>query len=111
MDLDQIQKHQLKQACKDFKALIKTDDVCALASLHNGHKPCHIFAEPRSGSYNVCFFVEFPASDDEQTPLQRWTARFPMPTVHDPIQKLKSEVATIKCVDLSAPIQRSLDHR
>ncbi|KAI9755386.1 MAG: hypothetical protein M4579_004315 [Chaenotheca gracillima] len=108
MDLDWIQKHRVKQQCADFIASIQTDQVCALASSYNSNRPCHIFAEPQTGSYNVCFFVEFDAQDgreeEESAPCQRWIARFPMPSVHDPVRKLKSEIATMKYVTQNTTI-------
>ncbi|KAI9823881.1 MAG: hypothetical protein M1832_002198 [Thelocarpon impressellum] len=90
----------MKLSCEDFKAGIEPDNVCALASAYRG-QPCHIFAQDRSGSYNVCFFVELDPSPAESPPPaepERWVVRFPLPSVHDAREKLSGEVATMKHV-------------
>ncbi|KAI9827433.1 MAG: hypothetical protein M1832_004782 [Thelocarpon impressellum] len=79
MDVDRIYRHRVKQSCEEFKAKIQPDDVSALASAYLG-RPCHIFAQHKSGSYN------------------RWVVRFPLPSVHDAREKLSSEVATMRHV-------------
>lgn len=69
--------------------------VLKLASSHNMQRRCTEFRECEFGSFNVCFFVEFP-SDGKQ-----WVVRFPIcPVQHEPWQKLQSEIATMECVIL-----------
>lgn len=76
------------------KAFIDSIDpiaVCGLASRHNNSKPCRIFQDAASGSYNVCFFVEFV---DENT---KWVVRIPLePSIHNVWDKIQSEVATMR---------------
>lgn len=42
-----------------FVRAIKEGDVCRLASSYHNNDPCHFFKPPKTGSYNVCYFVEF----------------------------------------------------
>lgn len=102
MDVDHLEKNRIKQECQQFIAGIQTANVCALASRYNANRACTTFAEPKHGSYNVCFFVDFGGDnhgDGDDKPTQRWVVRFPLPSVHDVIGKLRSEVATMKLVD------------
>ncbi len=72
---------------------IRKEDVFKLASSYNVGRDCYEFREPEHGSFNVCFFVEFP-SDGKQ-----WVVRFPIcPVLHEPWRKLQSEIATMECV-------------
>jgi hypothetical protein len=96
MDADRLQRHHIKTLRADFIASIDRDDICSLASLHNHNRPCHIAGKPLSGSFNVCFPVEFSTGDKGIGDTQKWVARFPLPSVHDVKEKLRSEVATMK---------------
>lgn len=81
-----------------YNRAIRKEDVLKLASSHNHGKECTEFRERDNGSFNVCFFVEFPSDG------QKWVVRFPIcPVLHEPWQKLQCEVATIEYV-----IQRQL---
>ena len=75
---------------------IDPDAVCRLASQHRGSMPCRMFhgaaggKERANGSFNVCYFVEFPDST-------RWVVRIPIvPAIQDVWAKLQSEVATMR---------------
>lgn len=86
---------QRKQA---FLDAIDPEAVCRLTSGLNNGKPCHIFRESTSGSFNVCFFVEF-------TPETKWVVRIPIkPALYDPWTKLQSEVATMRYVEAKTTI-------
>ncbi|KAI9797635.1 MAG: hypothetical protein M1825_005733 [Sarcosagium campestre] len=108
-DADQIHRYRLKQDCKAFRASISDEDVCRLASAYHDDRPCHVFQEPQSGSYNVCFFVEFDAAAEGLDP-QRWAVRFPLPSVHNAREKLASEVATMRYVATKTSIPILRDH-
>ncbi|KAK7429752.1 hypothetical protein QQZ08_003778 [Neonectria magnoliae] len=69
---------------------IDQDAVRALASRHNDEEPSRILASD-SGSFNVCFFIEFPNSHT------RWVVRIPIePVIYDVWTKLQSEVVTMR---------------
>lgn len=71
---------------------IQEEDVIKLASHHNYGRECTV-RRRANGSFNVCFFVEFPSDG------QKWVVRFPIcPVLHEPWQKLRSEVATMEYV-------------
>ncbi|KAM5344703.1 hypothetical protein ACJ41O_010565 [Fusarium nematophilum] len=81
---------QRNQARRAFVESLDPDAVCALASGYNGGRPCKVVRHD-SGSFNVCFFVEF----DEDAP--GWIVRVPIePALDDPWDKLMSEVTTIQ---------------
>ncbi|EXL67384.1 hypothetical protein FOPG_16490 [Fusarium oxysporum f. sp. conglutinans race 2 54008] len=83
------QLHSQKQAFIDS---IDHDAVCRLASRYNNEESCHIF-DSKHGSFNACFFVEFPSSGT------RWVVRIPIdPVVNEIWTKLQSEVATMRYV-------------
>lgn len=70
---------------------IATVDVCALASHYYGGETCAEFREPKRGSYNICYFVEFPVD------RARWVVRFPLtPVLHDVRRKLQCEISTME---------------
>lgn len=78
---------------KAFIDLIDPDAVCHLASQHRGLMPCHMFQDAANGSFNVCYFVEFPNDG------ARWVMRFPIaPAIQDVWAKLQSEIATMRWV-------------
>ncbi|KAK0721847.1 hypothetical protein B0T26DRAFT_700441 [Lasiosphaeria miniovina] len=81
---------QIEGALKAFIDSIDPDAVCSLASLHNSSKNCRMFRDAASGSYNVCYFVEF----DDGT---QWVVRIPLePCISNVWDKVQSEVATIR---------------
>ncbi|RYC77892.1 hypothetical protein BFJ63_vAg19234 [Fusarium oxysporum f. sp. narcissi] len=83
------QLHSQKQAFIDS---IDHDAVCRLASRYNNEELCHIF-DSKHGSFNACFFVEFPSSGT------RWVVRIPIdPVVGEVWTKLQSEVATMRYI-------------
>lgn len=70
---------------------IQAEAVLKLASSHNRGRDCIEFRERAHGSFNVCFFVEFPSDGT------KWVVRFPIcPVIHDPWRKLQAEVATME---------------
>lgn len=72
--------------------------VCALASQHNNGKACRVVKRD-SGSFNVCFFVDFHQDGP------KWIVRIPIePALENPRDKLLSEVATIQSVLISLPL-------
>ncbi len=77
---------------KAFINSINPDAVCRLASRHRGSAPCRLFRDATNGSFNVCYFVEFPDKDGA-----RWVVRIPIaPAIQDVGAKLRSEVATMR---------------
>lgn len=71
--------------------LIQQCDVLRLASDHNNGRNCREFKSSEHGSFNVCFFVEFPATSE------RWVLRFPICTVlFEPLSNLKRELAVMR---------------
>ena len=85
---------QTERRRKDFIGSIDPGAVCRLATRHHGSMPCRMFrTEPASGSFNVCYFVEFPSDGT------RWVVRVPIaPVIQDVWAKLQSEVATMRYV-------------
>jgi len=80
-----------------FIASIGHDDVRLLAaSCHDGDT-CIFFKPPIRGSYNICYFVQFPSRNKDEDG-DKWVVRVPL----DPCltfggrSKLKSEVATMQ---------------
>ena len=75
----------------EFIEMVKKMDITKLASYHNHGKLCEQFREPESGSFNVCFFVQY-IPDGEKRVL-----RFPLvPVLHNPYDNLLSELATME---------------
>lgn len=60
---DAIVEHRVKEARDRFVDAISPTAVCDLASSHHNGDPCTIFRPAERGSFNVCFFVEFPPSN------------------------------------------------
>lgn len=87
-----VSRLQKQQLVDRFTEAIDPQAVASLASRYNGGKPCKVTGRS-SGSYNLCFFVDFEDGS------ARWVVRIPIePQVHDPWTKLLSEVATIRQV-------------
>lgn len=85
--LTQEQRDSKRQAFIDS---IDQDAIRALASKHNDEEPCRIL-NSASGSFNVCFFIEFLNSHT------RWVVRIPIePVIYDAWTKLQSEVVTMR---------------
>ncbi|KHN93712.1 phosphotransferase enzyme family protein [Metarhizium album ARSEF 1941] len=98
---------EIDDQCQEFIDSVDEDEVCALASLYNNQKPCRIASRPASGSFNVCFFVEF------FTENKTWVVRVPIePAIKDTWAKVQSEVATMQYVQrhTSIPIPRIYAH-
>jgi hypothetical protein len=75
---------------KEFVESISKDAVCDLASRRRHGKPCRI-SDVANGSFNACFFVEFP--DDGI----RWIVRISVDcAIHNAWAKLQSEVASLR---------------
>ncbi|KAJ3483629.1 hypothetical protein NLG97_g7262 [Lecanicillium saksenae] len=91
----------------EYVRSINVHDVCALASYYRNGKPCVEFREQKRGSYNVCYFLEFPEDH------MRWVVRFPLtPILQDVRRKLDCEVATLEFIAsrTSIPIPRVHAH-
>ncbi|PNY23580.1 Aminoglycoside phosphotransferase [Tolypocladium capitatum] len=82
---------------------IEIADVCKLASNNNMMKVCHEFRQHEHGSFNVCFFLEFPSDG------KKWVVRFPIgPVLHGAWRKLQSEISTMEYIkrNTTIPIPR-----
>ncbi|KAI7772413.1 hypothetical protein LZL87_007774 [Fusarium oxysporum] len=78
------------QARRAFIESLDLSAICALASKYNNDRSCRV-VNKASGSFNVCFFVEFSADEP------KWVVRIPIePAVNNPWDKLLSEVTTIQ---------------
>ncbi|KAI1496264.1 phosphotransferase enzyme family protein [Biscogniauxia marginata] len=89
---------QYNQVRKTFIESLDSDAVCALASRFNNSKPCQV-VNKGSGSFNVCFFVEF----DQDGP--KWIVRVPIePALDNPWDKLLSEVTTMQYLERNTRI-------
>lgn len=87
-----LTKEQIEHSIQEFIDSIDKEAVCALASKHNGGKPCRI-TDQQHGSFNICFFILFP---DENV---SWVLRIPLePVVCNPWIKVVSEVTTTRFV-------------
>lgn len=85
-------------ARRDFIDSLDTNAVCALASQHYSGKACRVVKKD-SGSFNVCFFVEFYQDGP------KWIVRIPIePALDNPWDKLLSEVATIQYLERNTRI-------
>lgn len=86
---------QLQEAKTKFLDAICPEAVCRLASrYHHASRPCRVFGEAASGSFNACFFVEL---DDEFK--TQWNVRVAVgPALVDAWAKVQSEVATMRYV-------------
>jgi len=84
---------QRKSRRNEFINSIDPEAVCQLATRHHDRSmSCRMFrTEPACGSFNVCYFVEFPSDGT------RWVVRIPIaPVTQDVWAKLQSEVATMQ---------------
>lgn len=82
---------QREQRRDDFIASINKDAVAALASRFHNNERCIVSPDVKHGSYNVCYFVTFPADGTE------WVVRIPIsPLISDVWAKVQSEVATMQ---------------
>ncbi|KAH7158283.1 hypothetical protein DER46DRAFT_484564, partial [Fusarium sp. MPI-SDFR-AT-0072] len=78
------------QARRAFIESLDLSAICALASKYNNNKSYRV-VNKASGSFNVCFFVEFATNEPH------WAIRVPVePAVNNPWDKLLSEVTTIQ---------------
>ena len=96
--MDQICRRLVDDATDAFIASIDRSNICDLASaFHPKRKLCRVFCDLRKGSYNICFPIVF-LSDEGDTD-ERWVIRIPL-TPHLAFQeeKMRSEIATMKCV-------------
>ncbi|GAB1311844.1 hypothetical protein MFIFM68171_02054 [Madurella fahalii] len=74
-------------------ASIPEHQVLALASSHRNATPCDFFDKPKRGSFNICFFVQFPDG-------VKWVVRVPLAPclAFGGRSKLESEVAAMRVV-------------
>ena len=80
-----------------FIASIHDEDICRLAASHHNGDTCTFFKPPTRGSYNICYFVQFPSASIEGDG-DRWVVRVPLAPclAFGGKSKLESEVATMQ---------------
>ncbi|KAL5583750.1 hypothetical protein FOVSG1_015101 [Fusarium oxysporum f. sp. vasinfectum] len=101
---DKIAERQIRHARSQFIDSINPEDVRRLAaSYHPSQSNGEFFQEPIHGSYNICYFIQFPSlSGSSSSPRlwDKWVVRIPLapclPFGAD--QKLECEIATMKLV-------------
>ncbi|KPM42256.1 hypothetical protein AK830_g4293 [Neonectria ditissima] len=92
---DMIVDAQAHEARSRFIESIDQNDILKLASSYHSNKPSQIFRPVKHGSFNVCFFVEFPNQDTLDAP-DRWVVRLPIPDrVLWVNEKIDVEIATM----------------
>ncbi|RDL31083.1 uncharacterized protein BP5553_09872 [Venustampulla echinocandica] len=81
-----------------FIASIRDDDVCRLAALYHNGDACKFFKPPTRGSYNICYFLQFGSSVEEDG--DKWVVRVPLAPclAFGSRSKLESEVATMQLI-------------
>ncbi|KAF5988315.1 phosphotransferase enzyme family protein [Fusarium bulbicola] len=88
-----LTEDQSIQARREFIESLDLSAICALASKYNSNKSCRV-VNKASGSFNVCFFVEFVTDEP------KWVVRVPIePAVNNPWDKLLSEMTTIQYLE------------
>lgn len=96
---DAIIEAEIRQQRQDFIDSLRPDDILRLAaSYHASGSEGVFFREPARGSYNMCYFVEFPPSDETTgVAPDRWVVRVPLDPylASGPRDKLESEMATM----------------
>ncbi len=112
-----LTREERKEKQKEFTDSIRSK-ICDLASVYHNGDDCCFFREPQSGSYNVCFFVQFfrqsgkaheeTATSDEgpkEGPKEkpdgdRWVVRVPFEIrlAIEPWEKVETEITTMRCV-------------
>lgn len=90
---DPIVQSRVHRERDEFIASISEEKICELASSWRNDDPCQFFREPKRGSYNICYFVQF---DD----LEQWVVRVPLVPclAFGATYKLESEIATMQYV-------------
>ncbi|KAJ2891959.1 hypothetical protein MKZ38_010502 [Zalerion maritima] len=80
-----------------FIASIQEDDILRLASSYHNGEPCSIFQNPMRGSYNICYFVQFPFQGGG---TEKWVVRVPLKPclAFGGRNKLENEIATMQLV-------------
>ena len=99
---NQIKAEQILAAVDAFEKSIDKEAVCVVASSFHGGNVYKIFGE-KSGSFNLCYFIEFDAPNQVEDPnsssekRDRWVVRMPkVPRLGCLDEKHRSEIATIK---------------
>jgi hypothetical protein len=96
--MDDITKKALRERTELFIKSINLAVVCDLASSYNGNRPCSIFSDPLTDSYNICYPVVF-GSTAGGTANEKWIVRIPLePCVELVDEKLENEVAVMRFV-------------
>ncbi|KAJ4321998.1 hypothetical protein N0V84_005045 [Fusarium piperis] len=90
---DKLIQAQVHRKRDRFLASISKKRVLGLVSSRRQDRRCDYFKDPKRGSYNICYFVEF--EDGE-----RWVLRVPIAPclAFGARRKLESEVATMQLV-------------
>lgn len=88
---DKLIQTQVHQKRDRFLASISKKRVLRLLSSRRQDRRCDYFKDPKRGSYNICYFVEFEDG-------QRWVLRVPIAPclALGARTKLESEVATMQ---------------
>jgi hypothetical protein len=88
---DRIVQSRVHRERDQFIASIPEHQVLALASSYRNAAPCDFFDKPKRGSFNICYFVQFP--DDV-----KWVVRVPLAPclAFGGRRKLESEVAAMQ---------------
>lgn len=103
---DAIIERQVRSRRQEFIDSLPTHDILRLAASYRERSSVApvFFRDPVRGSYNMCYFVEFPASPSQggasppPPPPDRWVVRVPL----DPYlafgsaAKLESEMAAME---------------
>ena len=100
--LDRIVENRIHRARDKFIDAIRPGDICSLASSYHDNDPCDFFKEPKRGSYNICFFVQFRIDGKISERGDRWVVRVPLsPCLAFGAQaKMEREFATMQYVFL-----------
>lgn len=95
-----VQRTRLE--CDRFVESIKPQNVLFLAAFHHPSRmPGSFFKRPQHGSFNICFFIQYPRYGACSSPADvsdRWVVRIPIePRLSfEASRKIESEVAVMK---------------
>ncbi|KAK3358655.1 phosphotransferase enzyme family protein [Lasiosphaeria ovina] len=90
---DRIVQSRVHRERDQFIASIPEHQVLTLASSYRNAAPCDFFDKPKRGSYNICYFVQFPDG-------VKWVVRVPLAPclAFGGRRKLESEVAAMQVI-------------
>lgn len=73
---DSLVQKRVHRERDQFIAAIDEVDVCRLASSYRNGDHCSFFKPPSRGSYNICYFVQFPPNSAGED-VEKWVVRVP----------------------------------